>query len=162
MRINERINEILVEEIGDAGARGGSLGGTLGGGIGGGVAGAIGGAAGSAQGGAEGAKFAAKRLPTVDFQDSVVYEGSLEEAKKAVSNAIVGAAGYRRMVNIDSDSTNPSFFAVIGSGWGYMNPAVMCITMELAGENSTNIHIRSSERRTHKAKNSKKGSFTDS
>ena len=76
INISGIVNAILIEELGDVGARGGTLGGAVGGGVSTGVAGAVGGASGGATGGDIGAKFAARRLPMVSFQNNIVYQAS--------------------------------------------------------------------------------------
>ncbi len=106
-------DKILAQELAKLGAIGGRIGGGFGG-----PCGAIGG-----EMGGSGAIIAARFLPTVDYQHTVVYNNTLEQAIISAHTAIMATEGYKKMTNAGSDFEIPVLSAIIGSGAMNMNPA---------------------------------------
>ena len=114
--MHNAINAILEKELGKVGQKSGSLGGFLGGGL----LSAIGGA----MGGKLGAAWAASKLPTDEVHEELKLEESLPNSMMKVLNSL---SSMGTILDSSQYTSYPVISAVCGSGFGKMNPAIICV-----------------------------------
>jgi len=126
---DELKNEILKKEIGKIGALEGALGGFIGGGIL------------SSLAGAAGAQWAANKLPSIEYKDSMSKQCTVESVIETALSVIANMPNFIELINIRCDNTVPYLAALVGSGFGNMNPTIICIEFIPSDDKNTTLYL---------------------
>ncbi len=122
--MTKRENKILARELGKLGAISGAVGGGLDGAIGGGL----------------GANLAARLLPNDTFELDIEIAAKPRAVLKKAFN-ILSRTG-KITEGIEPPSDLPTLYAVIGSGFLNLNPALVRVEIVAVSKNSTQVTIR--------------------
>lgn len=133
---NDLKNLILEEQIGKIGEEYGAIGGYIGGGALGSLAAGL--------GGSIGAKWAANKLKVFDFKDKIVYKFPIIDALNKSYDIIANLPNLIEFIDADINLGIVYLSAVIGSGFGQMNPTIICLEFIPDNATSTTIYISAS------------------
>ena len=133
-KLNEELtNDILEKQLGKLGARAGAIGGFAGGGLLSSLGGALGGYAGP--------KWMASRLRTIEYKESMELSCPPEKAIKNATSVLVTMPHFIEWLHDADQSAVPFLAALVGSGFGGMNPTVVCLEFIPIDDGNTNVHI---------------------
>lgn len=132
------LDDILERELGKVGQKGGALGGFLGAGLLGSIGSTVGGVIGGAIGGKLGATWAASKLPIDEVHEEVILEQNLTSSIMEVLNSLDSMG---TIIDSSNYTEYPVISAVCGSGFGKMNPAVICVEFVEISKSKTNLYI---------------------
>lgn len=118
-------DRILVEALGELGAAAGGFGGLLGGGRG---------------GGARGTRAAARRL-RADRCELELESASAPDSVLGTARQLLGAEG-RLLEDDEIPAEPPQVWALIGSGGGGFNPALVCVLVRPREGGGASVRIR--------------------
>ncbi len=133
---NNMKNKILEQHLGKIGEEAGAVGGSIGGGPFG--------RSGGASGGKSGATRAAKKLKTFDFKDKIEYNYPITDAISNSYNIVANLPNLIEIIEVDANTDIPYLSAVVGSGFGQMNPTIICLEYVSGNAASTTISISAS------------------
>ncbi|QMV39860.1 hypothetical protein [Cohnella cholangitidis] len=123
-------NHILEKQLGKIGAASSRIGSVF-----------TGNSIGASLAGRLGAEWAAKKLRTIDYKSTLLYE---RDAKTAIQHAYQLLSRMGKMIDASDHSDNPLLSALIGSGFGNMNPTIIGLEFIPVDSHSTEIHLYAS------------------
>lgn len=121
---------ILEKEIAKAGYKGGVIGGFIGGGLFSAISGGL--------GGKMGASWAASKLKTDEVHDTISLS---KDMKDSIAFVLQALSAMGTIMDASQYSDYPVISACCGSGYGNMNPAVLCVEFIQNGNGQTDLHI---------------------
>ncbi len=132
---------ILEKQIGKVGLTAGAIGGSIGGRF---ISGRLLGGIGGALGGNIGAQWAASKLKTVEYTNNIVFMAPLSNAINYSYDMLSELQTLQQILNCDIVSDVPFLAAVVGGGFGNMNPTIVCLEFVPLDSVSTKIYISAS------------------
>ncbi|WP_239616832.1 hypothetical protein [Cohnella mopanensis] len=85
-----------------------------------------------------GARWGAKLLKSIGYNDKLLYHQDVQSAMENVAKIL---ARNGKLIDTSELLTTPHLTAVIGSGAGNMNPTIVCVEFIPISPNSTSINI---------------------
>ena len=129
----EKTNAILQKQLGKLGAAAGAVGGLTGGGLLSSLGGALGGYTGS--------RWMASILRTIGYTESMEVPCSPEKAIKGAASALAAMPSFTRWIEDGPQCAKPFLAALVGSGFGKLNPTVVCLEFAAMNDGTTTVHM---------------------
>ena len=129
----EELNDILKKQLGKLGTWAGAIGGFSGGGLLSGLGGAL--------GGSSGARWAAGKLRSGEYKDSLDLPYPMEDAIKTAASILGAMPKFFEWIHDNCHHDAPFVAALVGSGFFAMNPTIICLEFAPTETTATTVHL---------------------